>query len=500
MRSRAALLAVALAIVGCSDIETVTFEETFERVVHEKRTGRLGTFLIERTYRLLACDTAPIGTGVELRFAPGSELSSGSAAAVTTSGYLLTAKHCVGRNFLFAASVAGREWRPARVVATADPDLALVKVDAELPAAFEWATDGERAKEVAACGFPGVSGHAELSAGEVTTASIDHDVTRFQFTSLVLPGNSGGPLARLDGRLLGVVQQWAWKGKDKAFTHGNGAGPDPLWVEEQIEADLARLSSRTPPKSLFGLARALRARNAGATVGYRDLETGRTIGIELDLPRRAGELRALPVSIELFAQAAEGTLDLDAPILIENRFRSRMDGSVFAISEEQEPDRETFAMIGRTVAVRELAKRMVVRSSCLATNLILARVGADRVLARAKALGATRTSIELVGDERAFFAQSYRNETTARDLLRLLERVARREVAGADGLLELLEPHPLTATEHFPVASLRGPAHGLAAIARHPRGDHLIVVLGAAREETVRELVATIAAERPMAR
>jgi beta-lactamase class A len=93
------------------------------------------------------------------------------------------------------------------------------------------------------------------------------------------------------------------------------------------------------------------------------------------------------------------------------------------------------------VPVRELVDRMITRSSNLATNAVIAVVGAQHANATAHRLGATRMNVlRGVEDSKAYEA-GRNNTTTARDLAALLaalERGAAATPASTDSMRSIL--------------------------------------------------------------
>ncbi len=66
-----------------------------------------------------------------------------------------------------------------------------------------------------------------------------------------------------------------------------------------------------------------------------------------------------------------------------------MDGSPYALSPADDSDSLLYRRVGERVPVRELVERMIVRSSNLATNALIALVDPVRVTATIAALGAS---------------------------------------------------------------------------------------------------------------
>src|ERR671936_2390164 len=126
----------------------------------------------------------------------------------------------------------------------------------------------------------------------------------------------------------------------------------------------------------------------GAVVGVslRDLGTGDSLDINADDSFHAASTMKVPVMIELFRQAEHGWLSLDQPILLVNQFGSIVDGSPFSVDAGDDSDSLMYRRVGQRVPVRELLERMIVRSSNLATNAVIALAGAARADSTAHAL------------------------------------------------------------------------------------------------------------------
>ena len=168
---------------------------------------------------------------------------------------------------------------------------------------------------------------------------------------------------------------------------------------------------------------------AEVAVSYRDLATGDSVDIGADVDFHAASTMKIPVMLEVVRAAEQGRLALTQEILLINRFHSIVDGSPYSLDADDDGDSSMYARIGHRVAVRELLERMIVRSSNLATNALIALVGADRATAAARALGASRIRVlRGVEDQKAFDAGLV-NTTTSADLAVLLRRIER-----ADGL------------------------------------------------------------------
>lgn len=98
--------------------------------------------------------------------------------------------------------------------------------------------------------------------------------------------------------------------------------------------------------------------------------------------------------------------------------------------------------IGSTWTWRQIARRMIVESDNTAANMILARLGMDRVNARAAALGLAVTRFERKYMDFDAQRAGRENRTTAREMGRLCLAIAKREIvspAACDEMIALLE-------------------------------------------------------------
>jgi beta-lactamase class A len=164
---------------------------------------------------------------------------------------------------------------------------------------------------------------------------------------------------------------------------------------------------------------------ATVAVAYLDLATGGRVLRYETRPFHAASTMKLPVMIAAWSAADQGTLRMDQPIAVRNEFRSLVDGSRYRLSPDDDGDPDLYAAVGGTRPLSELVRRMIVRSSNLATNLVVEQLGASRVNDVMRQLGAYNLQIlRGVEDEKAFRA-GFNNEVDAADLALLLAAIAR---------------------------------------------------------------------------
>jgi len=126
---------------------------------------------------------------------------------------------------------------------------------------------------------------------------------------------------------------------------------------------------------LVGTFLATRPAGEAVSVWLAGLDGREVAALDADRAHYAASTMKLPLLVAALRRHEEGTLDLDAPLPVHNEFASALDGSAYHLEQEEDQDDETWEQIGAAVPLRVLARRSIVRSGNLATNLVLERVG-----------------------------------------------------------------------------------------------------------------------------
>jgi beta-lactamase class A len=277
-----------------------------------------------------------------------------------------------------------------------------------------------------------------------------------------------------------------------------------------VTAVTASAGAQHPP--LPALAARLQERirevpGAEVAVSYRDLSTGDSLDLGADVDFHAASTMKIPVMLEVLRSVEAGRLGLDQGILLVNRFYSIADGSPYTLDAGDDSDSLMYTRVGQRVPVRELMERMIVRSSNLATNALIALVGADRANATAHALGASHIRVLRGVEDNKAYEAGMNNTTTSADLAVLLERIERNEALGPasarlmkDILLkqEFNGEIPAGLPPGTPVAhktgSITATLHDAAIVYPPGRAPYVLVVLTRKipREATARALIADL--------
>ena len=187
------------------------------------------------------------------------------------------------------------------------------------------------------------------------------------------------------------------------------------WLVLSQPADARPLESR--------IRALISASGAEVSVAFRMLDGSAELMIDAERSFHAASTMKVPVMIELFRQVDAGTLSLDDSIVIRNEFHSIVDGSVYALSVGDDSDREVYARAGQPMTLRGLNEAMITVSSNFATNILIEKVGAEKVRDTVKKLGGDGMVVLRGVEDQKAFDKGMNNATTARALLVILEKL-----------------------------------------------------------------------------
>jgi beta-lactamase class A len=122
-------------------------------------------------------------------------------------------------------------------------------------------------------------------------------------------------------------------------------------------------------------------------------------------------------------------------------FLSIANQSEFSLSPEDDSETKLYRQIGEQLSLRELIRRMIIQSSNLATNLLIEKVGAENVTHFMQELGTHDLVIRRGPEDKQAYALGLNNSATARSLMQVLVRLAKRSVvspAASDEMIAML--------------------------------------------------------------
>jgi beta-lactamase class A len=177
----------------------------------------------------------------------------------------------------------------------------------------------------------------------------------------------------------------------------------------------------------------------GAQVGlaYIDLGSSDTLFMNADTSFHAASTMKVPLMIELFRRASTGSFGMSQRLMIVNQFASIVDGSAYALDPNSDSDTTLYHRVGGRVAVDTLLRLMITRSSNLATNTLIALVGAQEVNRTMRSLGAQRMQVLRGVEDGKAFDKGLINTATARDLATILRAIEGGSAAPAEATAQM---------------------------------------------------------------
>jgi len=174
-------------------------------------------------------------------------------------------------------------------------------------------------------------------------------------------------------------------------------------------------------------------------VAVHDLETNESIFINADKSFHPASTMKVPVMMEVFHQASQGLFALTDQIEILNSFTSIADGSSYSLDIKDDSETSLYARIGETESLQELTRLMIVRSSNLATNLLIEKVGAKRANDFLQELGIQGVTVARGVEDKMAFRLGLNNNATARGLTQMMTLIAKGKVVSKEASQQMIE-------------------------------------------------------------
>jgi beta-lactamase class A len=174
-------------------------------------------------------------------------------------------------------------------------------------------------------------------------------------------------------------------------------------------------------------------------IAFQDFETDSEYFLEADEPFHPASTIKVHVMMEVFRQANEGLLSLEDHLLIINSFTSIADGSRYSLDVNDDAEQTLYSRIGEIETIRELTRLMIVRSSNLATNMLIEKIGTKNVNEFIRALGIEGVTVRRGVEDNVAFRLGMNNSATARGLTQTMNLIARKKVVSEQASEEMIE-------------------------------------------------------------
>jgi len=159
-------------------------------------------------------------------------------------------------------------------------------------------------------------------------------------------------------------------------------------------------------------------------VAFKDLQTGKTIYINEHEIFHAASTMKTPVLAEAYKQAAAGKCSLTDSVVIINEFKSIADTSHFSLSPSDDSEFELYKHVGEKSTLYDLLYQMIIRSSNLATNIVIEKLDAGNVMTTLRSMGLKDTQVLRGVEDNKAYQKGLNNVVSAYDLCRLFENMA----------------------------------------------------------------------------
>lgn len=202
----------------------------------------------------------------------------------------------------------------------------------------------------------------------------------------------------------------------------SNSSTNPEHLKEQIQAEFAK------QKGTFALA-------------YKNVQTGEEILINEKINFHAASTMKTPVLIEAYKQAAAGKFKITDPILVKNKFKSIVDDSTYSLNAGDDSDSVLYTKIGTKLPVYDLLYLMIIKSSNLATNIIIDLVGAQNVNKTMREMGAKDIQVLRGVEDSKAYQKGMNNTTTAYDQMVIFNEMAKGAIVdkeSSDAMVKIL--------------------------------------------------------------
>jgi len=176
-------------------------------------------------------------------------------------------------------------------------------------------------------------------------------------------------------------------------------------------------------------------------IAFKDLGSGETVCCSCDEKFHTASMMKVFVMMYAYHQADSGKLQLNEPVDVQNEFASIFDGSKFSVSKNDDGDTTLYAKIGDKVPFTDLMRLMIDRSSNLATDILVEKLGAKNITEFAKSFGCTGTEILRGVEDMKAFEAGMNDMTTPHDMMMAFEQILNTHLfsrVSSDAMIQIL--------------------------------------------------------------
>jgi beta-lactamase class A len=169
---------------------------------------------------------------------------------------------------------------------------------------------------------------------------------------------------------------------------------------------------------------------ADVSVAFRTLDGTQELFIQADKQFEDPLALKIPVMIELYEEVAASELKWADPLPVHTTFRRFTDRTQYSVDSARDPDVSKNA--GKTMTLRDLCDAMIKDDSDLAANLLVEKLGIDRVRQRVQSLGADGMIYTVGFGDTEAAARGLKNVTSARALMVVLWALQNNRIVSSE--------------------------------------------------------------------
>ena len=176
-------------------------------------------------------------------------------------------------------------------------------------------------------------------------------------------------------------------------------------------------------------------------VAVYDQGSGKSLLINEHAVFHAASTMKLPVMMRIFELSEKNALAIEDSIEVRNSFSSIVDGSPYSLKREDDGEQDLYARIGQQERIIDLVDKMIVRSSNLATNILIEKAGSKESTELIRRLGGADMTVKRGVEDGKAFRAGLNNTATAYDLMILLRAILERKFLSGrscDQMIEIL--------------------------------------------------------------
>lgn len=182
------------------------------------------------------------------------------------------------------------------------------------------------------------------------------------------------------------------------------------------------------------------AKNKGTfALAYKNLSNNEEILINEKESFHAASTMKTPILIEAYKQAEENKFSINDSLLVKNEFKSIVDESLYSLDPKDDSELELYQKLGQKVKIYDLLYLMIIKSSNLATNIIIDLIEAHNAQKTMQEIGARDMKVLRGVEDGKAFRKELNNTSTAYDQMIIFSKMANGELVNKSASDEMIK-------------------------------------------------------------